>query len=276
LYSFETGEAFDCGEGIHLTGADHSIVSGNTVEFNSGGILLSDDTGATHDNFITGNIVRENPFDCGITLASHAPASITHSSLPLGVFHNTIARNESSHNGLGAAGAGAGVGLFAPGPGNQTYANVVINNTLADNGLPGVTMHNHASFPGAPAVNLNDNIIVGNTIRGNHADTFDAATPGPTGINIFSIASVTGTVISQNTIEQEAIAVAVKTPSLVELHLNNFPAGSIGVDNLGGGTVNAMENWWGCSGGPTARGCATVAGTVLFAPWLTVFVVAFL
>jgi hypothetical protein len=41
------------------------------TENNAGGILLSDDTGATHDNLIIGNIAQNNPFDCGITLASH-------------------------------------------------------------------------------------------------------------------------------------------------------------------------------------------------------------
>ncbi len=69
--AFETAEGFDCGEGIHLSGVDHSIVSNNLVERNSGGILLSDDTGATHDNLIVGNTVQDNPLDCGITLASH-------------------------------------------------------------------------------------------------------------------------------------------------------------------------------------------------------------
>jgi parallel beta-helix repeat protein len=268
--AFETNEGFDCGEGIHLTGVDHAIVSDNLVTRNSGGILLSDDTGATHDNLIVGNAVVDNPFDCGITLASHGPASITKASLPLGVYHNTIAGNRSSRNGLGVEGAGAGVGLFAPGPGNKTFGNVVIDNVLTDNGLPGVAMHNHASFPMAPPVDLNDNVIVGNRISGNLADTEDTATSGRTGINIASVAPVTGTVISGNQIDDEEIAVAVRTPGLVELHLNDFEGGSgdIGVENLGSGSVIATENWWGCSGGPTAEGCAGTSGSVVFAPWL--------
>ena len=245
-------------------------MSGNTSEHNAGGILLSDDTGPTHDNLVTGNVVQENPYDCGITMASHARASIAGPGLPLGVFHNTISNNQSSRNGLGLAGNGAGVGLFAPGPGNQTYGNVVINNKLTDNGLPGVTMHNHASFPMAPPVNLNDNVIVGNQISGNAADTDDAATPGPTGINIFSIAPVTGLVIAHNDIDNEAIAVAIKTPSLVELHLNELTSkGTIGVANLGAGTVNATQNWWGCPSGATATSCSAISGAVVFVPSLT-------
>jgi parallel beta-helix repeat protein len=44
---FETSEGDDCGEGIHLIGVDHSTVSNNTSEKNSGGILLTDETSAT-------------------------------------------------------------------------------------------------------------------------------------------------------------------------------------------------------------------------------------
>ena len=62
--AFETSETEDCGEGIHFIGVDHSTVSNNTSEKNSGGILLSDETSATHHNLIIGNVVRDNPFDC--------------------------------------------------------------------------------------------------------------------------------------------------------------------------------------------------------------------
>src|SRR5689334_13346823 len=41
LPNFETAEDDDCGEGIHLVGVDHSIISENLVERNAGGILLS-------------------------------------------------------------------------------------------------------------------------------------------------------------------------------------------------------------------------------------------
>jgi parallel beta-helix repeat protein len=71
----QAGEGIDCGEGIHLTGVSHSAVSANIVQRNSGGILLSDDAGPTYDNLVTGNLVADNPFDCGITLASHKPAA---------------------------------------------------------------------------------------------------------------------------------------------------------------------------------------------------------
>jgi len=275
ISAFETNEGEDCGEGIHLMAADHSSIVRNEIEHNSGGILISDETGTSYDNLISGNFVHDNPYDCGITLASHGPATsvIPTATVSFGVIRNTITRNDSSHNGLDVPGAGAGVGIFAPFPGTTASGNVVINNDLHDNGLPGVTMHNHAAAPSpAPPVNLNDNVIVGNRISGNAADTADAATSGPTGINVYSVAPITGTVISQNVFDEEAIDVAFKAPvGQLDVHFNNFDDLGVGVDNLGTGTVNATENWWRCAAGPSGKRCATIVGPgVVFTPWLTV------
>lgn len=257
--ALQSGEGFDCGEGVNLTGVDHSVVADNVIQHNAGGILLSDDTGPTNNNVVSGNLVSDNPFDCGITLASHSG---------MGVFQNTISGNQSLRNGLQLFGAGAGVGIYAAGPGMKDYANVVVNNILMGNGLPGVAMHNHAAPAGAPPVDLNDNVIVGNTISQNGADTEDTATSGPAGINIASIAPITGTVISQNLISQESIAVAFTAPGELTANLNDFTAVT-GIFNGGSGTVNAAQNWWGCLGGPASPACANVGGTVVYTPWLT-------
>jgi parallel beta-helix repeat protein len=262
---FAQGEAFDCGEGVFLSAVDHSILSSNTVTGNAGGILVTDDTGPTHDNLISNNsVVKNTELDCGITLPSHSGA---------GVFHNTVSGNNSSYNG------GPGVGIFAPGPGSKAYGNVVINNHLRGNGLPGVTMHNHAA-PGVngvpaflPPVMFDDNLIQGNDISENSQDFEDAATAGPTGINIFSVAPMKGTIISQNVIHQEALDIVVNVPAMgmtpaVQAHLNNLP-GRVGVQNAGTAEVDATENWWGCSGGPLSPGCSKVLGSgVVFQPWL--------
>ncbi len=261
LPAFETSETEDCGEGIHLMGADHTTVASNVVEGNSGGILMSDETGPTQDNLISGNTVMGNPFDCGIVMASHPPAT---GSTPFGITHNTIVNNISSHNGTKVPGAGAGVGIFTFLPGGTVTANVIVNNTLTNNGLPGVTFHAHGT-----GENLNDNMIVGNTISGNAADSQDATTPGTTGINVFGVSAITGTIISQNVIDGEQDAVVVNTPTLVQAYLNNFLDAQFGVNNIGTGTADAAENWWGCSGGPSVAGCAAVGPSVRFIPWLT-------
>ncbi len=264
LPSFETNEQDDCGEGIHLLGADHAIIANNVVEGNAGGILLSDDTGATHDNLISGNTVRDNPYDCGITLASHIPAPLTGSPSALGVYHNTVLSNRSARNGL-ASGGGAGIGMFASVPGAKTYGNVVVNNLVNENGLPGIAMHAHV-----PGQDLSNNVIAGNTVVNNGPDFEDAATPGPTGINVYGAGDVTGTIISGNSIQSESVGIAIHTPARVQAHLNSLLGLETGLANLGSGTVGASANWWGCDAGPGAQGCSNVQGPgVDFAPWLT-------
>jgi len=262
---FQSGEDLDCGEGIQLSGVDHSTIANNIVEHNAGGILVADDTGPTNNNVITNNQVEKNVPDCGITLASHSPA---------GVFANTVSGNVSDGNG------GAGVGIFAGGPGNKAFGNLVLNNRLTNNALPGVTMHNHAApgvgpVPaGAPPVVFSDNVIVGNRISRNAADTADAATSGPTGINLFSLTPMPGTIIDQNIIFHEALDIAINVPGSsgaapdVQAHLNSL-AKPVGVQNSGTATVDATENWWSCPSGPGSRGCSSASGSgIVFNPWL--------
>jgi hypothetical protein len=173
--SFETNEGGDCGEGIHLMGVDHSIVLRNEVAHNAGGILITDETGPNDHNLISENSVHDNVYDCGITLASHGPATFLTTGTAFGVWYNTISRNVSERNGTQSP--GAGVGIFAPGPGNTNTGNVVINNVIRDNGATGVAMHNHFSSSKAPPVDLNDNQIVGNWFSGNGPDNSSAPRP---------------------------------------------------------------------------------------------------
>jgi parallel beta-helix repeat protein len=264
LPPIEPGEAMDCGEGIHLMGADHSIVTNNTSRGNAGGILISDDTAATHDNLVSYNVVTDNPYACGITMASHVPAAVSGSSVPLGVFHNTVFGNRSQRNGL-AIGGGAGVGIFASIPGAMSYGNVVAANVVSENGLPGIAMHAHA-----PNQKLSDNMIVGNTSRNNGPDTEDAATPGTAGINLYSLTPMTGNIISGNTVSSQDNGVVINNPALVQVQFNSLQAKKAGVNNLNTTPIDATNNWWSCSFGPTIPACAVVMGpNIQFDPWLT-------
>ena len=279
--AFETNEGADCGEGIHLMAVDHSTLIDNDSHANSGGILLTDETGPTHDNLLEGNTVQDNPYDCGITLASHSPASapiVTGSPAPFGVYSNTIADNVSNHNGTGLPGSGAGVGLFAPGPGNQTYSNVVIGNRLTNNGLPGVALHSHAPVPN---INLNGNVVVRNYIAGNASDSgveIAADAQVPTGISVLGVAPIATLVIAQNMIEHESTDIAVaNSGGNVDIYLNALTGTGDGIVNLPNptthapaGSVYAVENWWGCSNRPGAGGCSATSGpNIVSTPFLT-------
>jgi hypothetical protein len=271
---FETNEQMDCGEGVHLLGADHSVIASNLIDYNSGGILVTDETIPTYANLITENTVKWNGEACGITLASHA--AYPGAPMSFGVYQNTVLKNESDYNGLNNGG-GAGVGMYAAGPGNVNYGNVAIGNVLIGNGLPGVAMHNHASFPlPLPPVIFRDNSVIGNYFRSNGADTGDAATAGPTGINVFSMLALSGIVITNNVMEDEAIGISFNTsstaaiaPPQMQAHLNLFEPKSIGIQILNAATVDGTLNWWGCPEGPGKASCATTTPGVLSEPWLT-------
>ncbi len=266
LPAFETNEGNDCGEGIHLMGVNHVTVANNTVTNNSGGILMTDETAASHDNLIANNMVTNNVLACGITLASHVQATVSNSTTPLGIYNNSVVGNTSSGNGT--KGDGAGIGLFASAPGTGAWANVISGNTSTGNGIPGITIHGHA-----PNQNLNDNVITGNTLNNNSADLPPTATSGSAGININAVSPITGIVISQNTITGEALGVVVNAPGSFTIERNTFTRGSVGVVNGGSGAVSADNNYWGCVEDPRILSsfgfCATTQGTVSITTWMT-------
>jgi parallel beta helix pectate lyase-like protein len=248
-------QGMDCGEGIQLSGVTNSTVADNVIEHNSGGILVTDDTAPNHDNFITHNLVRDNPYDCSITLATH-DLNPTQGMPPKGVYHITVKGNTVVHNGL-ANGEGAGVGIFAPTPGSQNYGNVIVENTLADNGLPGVTLHSHA-----PGQNVSGHLIANNTIYGNGPDA-ESGSMEKAGIAIIAdpgAGAVSGIKVAGNKVYGEGIDVLFDAPGELLVHQNSL-FDDTGLANLGTGTVDATVNWWRCSRGPGKPGCAAVEGS---------------
>ncbi len=284
---YENDETGDCGGGLHLIGTVDSTVANNDLSRNADGLLLSDETGETRHVLVTGNNVVDNALECGIVLASHAPMG--HVSPPFaahfGVDNNTILNNLSKKNGVAVG--GAGVGLFSDGNGQgRVSGNVVIGNKLIGNGIGGVAMHSHVgpNF-GLPADDFSGTQIIGNYIAANLADTDDTATPGRVGINVNSGEGgtpITGMVISGNTIRDEDVDIAINTPAIVDVHLNNLLGGKVGVQNVCQfdytansfpgpclGTINATQNFWGCAKGPGSGGCTTAGAGVAYTPWLT-------
>jgi hypothetical protein len=280
--AYETDESGDCGGGLHLMGVVHSVVADNYLTANADGILISDETRESFGNLITHNVVTKNPAECGIVLASHPPMGAMPPKFArhYGVNGNTVSENVSTKNGVKVG--GAGVGLFSDGEGpGSVSGNVIIRNEATGNGMPGISLHSHAgpAFH-APADNMSGNMIIGNYIAGNGADGNDTKTPGTAGININSGGGgspVYGTVISENIIRDEDVAIAVNTPAEVDAHLNDLLGGKVGVANICGvdgascmGTVDATENYWGCAAGPGQGGCSWASGPhISWTPWLS-------
>ncbi len=196
----------DCGEGIHLMVAEHSSVVGNDVSDNSGGILLTDEFGPTHDNLVAFNTVSDNTLDCGITVAGHNPNAFS-AGAPQpaagGIFGNRIVFNSVSGNGI--AGQGAGVLLATPLPGGAVYGNQVEGNRIWGNGLAGVTVHGHA-----PGQDLNGNVVEENLIGTNNLDGdpdfYPAVDPSTTGVIVATVSPVS-IIITHNLIANDVYGI---------------------------------------------------------------------
>ena len=220
----------DCGEGVHLVGVAYSTIGGNYISGNSGGVLLSDDTGPTHNNVVENNVVTGNTTDCGITVPGHNPNALNSKGKPrpsvAGVYSNVIRNNVVTNNGV--AGEGAGV-LFANAmAGTASYNNLVEGNYIAGNGLSGVTLHAHLIKPGQ-FEDLNGNVIIGNAIAKNNldGDTLDSPAsptdPKPTGVLVYSGGTPVSITIARNHISDNAIGIWLsKAVTASGLRTNKF------------------------------------------------------
>jgi parallel beta-helix repeat protein len=214
----------DCGEGIHLMVAVHSQVIGNTVVDNAGGILLTDEFGPNAYNTVADNIVMDNVYDCGITLASHSGAGfhggVLHPTAG-GIYDNLVAHNTLFDNGT--KGQGAGVLMAGGLPGAAVYSNRVLDNTIDGNGLAGVTMHGHVA-----GMDMNGNVISGNIIGTNNLDGDRDFTPHTdlttTGIIVATVSPVRVT-ITGNRLAGDAIGVWETGPVTVVGLASNTVAG---------------------------------------------------
>lgn len=224
----------DCGGGIHFNVVSHSIITGNHVSGNADGVLLTDDYGPNFDNVVSSNNVSNNATECGITLPSHNPNAVSYDLTTMqvtgrnptlgGVYGNKIIDNVANDNGTVAfspapgveSGSGAGVGIFGAGPGTGAYDNLVAGNSLRGNGLAGVTIHAH--HPGGEDVNGNK--IIGNFIGTNNVvgDPEDGV-PGQmdestTGISIYSAVATAQITISGNFISNNVDGIWIDSPAV--------------------------------------------------------------
>ncbi|MGO9927503.1 MAG: nitrous oxide reductase family maturation protein NosD [Mycobacterium sp.] len=223
----------DCGEALHLMSVTHSIVTGNTVKDNLGGILLTDELGPTADNTISHNDSLDNAYDCGITLAGHNPKATANGKpqpTVAGVYGNKILDNVV--DGDGTKGQGAGILMGGGAPGAGVYDNLIEGNTANGNGLAGITLHSHFFGPGAPAADLNGNKIIDNKVshdgvNDNSEAEFspaDFAKGATVGILVGSdVVKLTGIVVRGNTISDTHFGIWTKNDgSKVSAKKNTF------------------------------------------------------
>jgi hypothetical protein len=212
-------EPGDCGEGVHFVAVAYSRITKNHIADNSGGVLLSDDTGPTHNNLVADNVVTGNASDCGITVPGHNTGALNAAGVPqpsvAGVYDNVIRGNTVTDNGI--AGEGAGVLFANAAAGTASYNNLVEGNYIAGNGLSGVTMHAHTIGPGQ-FEDLSGNTITGNKIGKNNidGDTLDSpASPEDlqtTGVLVFSGGAPVSVTIARNLIFNNHFGIWLSKP----------------------------------------------------------------
>jgi parallel beta-helix repeat protein len=143
--------------GVDLNGSSRSAATWNVSVHNSGGgFLVADDLGPNRGNLVAHNLAAHNPGGCGVIIAGHSTAGVT---------HNTVTGNVLFDNGTSkATGGGAGVVIASEVPGETVAYNTVAGNRIWGNGLAGVTLHAHV-----PTQHFNGNRVVGNWIGRNNS-----------------------------------------------------------------------------------------------------------
>jgi hypothetical protein len=81
---------------------------------------------------------------------------------------------------------------------------------------------------------------------------------------------ITGNTITNNILPDSGIHIEAEVNAAnVSVNCNNIVGNkTFGIYNGGTGTLDAENNWWGCTGGPGATGCDSVSGNVDFTPWV--------
>ena len=143
-------------------------------------------------------------------------------------------------------------GINIDGLGNSGLSHVVVS---------GFTVAN-ANFQGILATNSSNVTIINNHVTGNDRKLLPFNPGGPICPGIAAVFQA-----GEGFDCGEGIHFSGVTHSIVSNNLVDHNAGGILVSD---DTGPNHDNWWKCSGGPTANGCSTFAGSgVQFAPWLT-------
>lgn len=244
----------------------NTVVSG----YQKGGIVISNSgsNATVSGNTITGvgatTMIAQN----GVQVSGGATATVS---------GNTISGNECDHSTCGPDYVNdyqsAGILLISPATGTVISANDISNNDIG-------------IYNSADGSTIESNALTGNRYEGIFLDQGDATVRfnGVQGGNIAVIAvSFTGnSENSAGTLTCNRISDATTGIDLYDQDTNDqvvptitassnvISSNGVGLDGTAvsaGPSLNAQNNYWGCSAGPGTAGCDTVQGNVSFTPF---------
>jgi len=245
-----------------VSGVTNSNIHDNDVSNNQYGILLIEPLGntASGSNTFTNNIASncvvsgiEMQNTNGNTFTNNIANSNGAQGFRLANAKNNIfTSNIANSNGvLTTPGGSGGVGFFLVIAGGTGSNNNIFTNNIANSNI------NH----GFRIDSSTGNTLTGNTFNSNGADGIKLKTADDNTV-------MNNNLCSLNAIGIEIANANIDATSLTVSH-NNIVGNTVyGVSNLGTGTLNAENNWWGCNAGPGNPGCDSVSGNVDFTPWL--------
>lgn len=225
-------------DGTNLTTIQHNLFSNNNVPGPAGGSAIYSDLGASN------MLIDSNKFtgstDWGILFAG-----------PVGTQSNiTVSNNVLTTD--------SAIGLIS-----VTTASIT-GNVSTDSVTHGVYLDGDDGVT-----------ISGNTIVNAGTDYSGIRLRGDSGAN-------TNIHILMNTIVDSDFGIRVADIALtggsMEVHYNRIFNNLSGITNESTTDIDAINNWWGCNGGPNGIGmlgpCDTATPAVTFAPWVTLTISA--
>jgi parallel beta-helix repeat protein len=249
--------------GIGLSSSCHNIISGNS--FNKyKGINLTNSC----NNTISENILTENNWGAINLLCSNCNEIFGNviNNNGDGIYLDNSINNTIFTNNISRIIEGCGITLY-----NHSMNNTIFNNTIGE-GSNGIFIINSANdFISKNNIEeiyiLNSNNI---TINGNNINN---------GAGI-SIGNSNNIIIHENSINADYFTSICLFNSSTDIQFNSI-FGNVNYDlkNMGNGTTNAINNWWGTNT-PVVVSSDTTAdiiikdGTVIYNPWLILNVTA--
>ncbi|MCW2765664.1 MAG: hypothetical protein JWO11_1623, partial [Nocardioides sp.] len=251
--------------GISGTVSDLTIQGGADTDFGGAGIIAGSANATTPDTLtITNSVITGNNANLATPNITNRPGGGVQFVGGQLTISNSTFSNNSSKSSPGSAVAYSATGTSASE--SLTITDSTFNGNSATN-TNGSSVTNGGALdvraPASVAMTVSDSRFTNNTVVSTTGGALGAAIRQESGTLTVSRSTFTGNSVTGGPATPAGGAIEVTTGTAL-LHYNRFVgnvAGSGSALHVGTGatSVDATENWWGCSAGPGSTGCDTVA-----------------